>query len=173
MEIEASFGTLMEFSVALAGFSAVAIALSHERGAMAPLDRFRALNILINSLGPAFAASLVLIGGAFGASGPMLWRLTSVGVLVVALACMVVPIRLRRRLVPEDRARLSRGLWVLAVGGGPIIAAVQLMNIASLFGAPGPGPIIASLMWLLSISAVLFVRLLVARPDLPAVERDA
>jgi hypothetical protein len=61
---------------------------------------------------------------------------------------------------------------VLAVGGGPIIAAVQLMNIAGLFGAPGPGPIIASLMWLLSISAVLFVRLLVARPDLPAVERD-
>jgi hypothetical protein len=172
VEVEASFGTVMEFSVALAGFSAVAIALSHERGAMAPLDRFRALNILTNSLGPAFAASLVLIGAAFGASGPMLWRLTSVGALVVALACMVVPILLRRGLDAKDRRRLSLGLWILAVGGNPIVAAVLLMNTAGSFGAPGPGPIIASLMWWLLFSAVLFVRMLVNRPALQTVERD-
>lgn len=70
--MEDSFGTVMEFSVALAGFSAVAIALSHDPGSLAPLDRFRALNLLSASLGSAFGASFVLVGTAFGMSGPPL-----------------------------------------------------------------------------------------------------
>ncbi len=164
MDVEASFGTVMEFSVALAGFSAVAIALSNERGALAPLDRFRTLNILTNSLGPAFGASLVLIGSAFGADGVTLWRLTSVGVLVVALVCLAVPIMLWLRLGRVDRSQLSLGLWALSIGGTSTISLVQVMNIAGVFGDPGPGPIIASLMWLLAFSAILFVRILVNRP---------
>jgi hypothetical protein len=166
--VEDSFGTVMEFSVALAGFSAVAIALSQDRGAMAPLDRFRALNLLSNTLGAGFGASFVLIGVAFGASGPALWRATSAGVLVVAIVCTAVPLVLSRSLSPADRGRLSSVLWVLAIGGNLILGAVQLSNLAGLFGTPNAGPIMASLIWLLFFSALLFVRMLVNRPDLPS-----
>ena len=163
--VEESFGTVMEFAIALAGFSAVAIALSHDPGSMAPLDRFRALNLLSTSLGAGFGASFVLIGAAFGASGPVLWQVTSAGVLVVAIVCTAVPLVLRRRLSRADRGRLSRVLWVLAIGGNPVLAAVQLANIAGLFGTASPGPIMASLIWLLFFSALLFVRMLVNRPE--------
>jgi hypothetical protein len=166
--VEDSFGTVMEFSVALAGFSAVAIALSHEPGSLAPLDRFRALNLLSTSLGPAFGASFVLIGASFGMSDAPLWRFASSGVLIVAVLNLFVPILLRRRLSSVDRGRLSRILWALAVGGNPLLVVVQLANIFGLFGPPSAGPIMASLIWLLLFSSLLFVRMLVQRPVPPA-----
>jgi len=162
--VENSFGTIMEFAVALAGFSAVAIALSHDPGSMAPLDRFRALNLLTNSLGAGFGASFVLIGAAFGARDALLWQFTSAGVSLVAITCAVVPLVLRARLSLADKGRLSRVLWVLAIGGNPLLFAIQLANILGLFGSPNPGPIMASLVWLLFFSALLFVRMLVNRP---------
>ena len=166
--MEDSFATVMEFSVALAGFSAVAIALSHEPGALASLDRFRALNLLGNTLGPGFGASFVLVLGAFGVSGPALWRLTSSGLLVGVAVSTAVPVLLSRRMLPADRMQLASGLWVLAIGGNSILAVVLVANIAGMFGSPGPGPIMASLMWLLFFAAVLFVRMLVDRPAPPA-----
>jgi hypothetical protein len=166
--VEDSFGTIMEFAVALAGFSAVAIALSREPGALAPLDRFRALNLLSLALGAAFGASLVLIGVAFGASGPALWRATSAGVLLIVSVTTVVPILLVRRMAPADRVQLSSALWVLSVGGNLVLACVQISNFAGLFGPPSPGPIMASLVWLLFFSALLFVRMLIDRPSAPS-----
>jgi hypothetical protein len=59
-------------------------------------------------------------------------------------------------------------LWALCIGGNSVLVAVQLSNIAGLFGTPSPGPIMASLIWLLFFSAVLFVRMLVNRPGPPA-----
>ncbi len=162
--MEDSFGTIMEFSVALAGFSAVAIALSHEPGALAPLDRFRALNLLSCALGAAFGASFVLIGDAFGASGPALWRATSAGLLLIVIVCTAIPLLLARQMSPADRRQLSRVLWVLSIGGNLILSGVQLSNLAGLFGPASPGPIMASLVWLLFFSALLFVRMLVNRP---------
>ncbi len=166
--VEDSFGTIMEFGVALAGFSAVAIALSHEPGALAPLDRIRALSLLGFSLGAAFGASFVLIGAAFGASGPALWRGTSLGVLLIVIACAAIPFLLVRRMSPADRAQLSSVMWALSNGGSVVVAGVQLSNLAGLFGPPSPGPIMASLVWLLFFSALLFVRMLVNRPRPPA-----
>ncbi len=166
--MEESFGTVIEFGVALAGFSAVAIALSHEPGALAPLDRFRALNLLICSLGSAFGASFVLIGSAFGASGPTLWRFTSGGALLVLVVCTAIPHLLARRMSPADRGQLSSILWALSNWGHPVLTVGLLVNMSGLFGAPGPGPIMVSLIWLLFFSALLFVRMLVNRPGQPA-----
>ena len=134
--MEDSFGTITEFGVALAGFSAVAIALSHEPGAMAPLDRFRALNLLSCALGAAFGATFVFIGASFGATGTTLWIGSSVGVLVVVLGCTAVPLLLARRLSLGDRSQLSNFLWVLCIGGNSVFAAVLLANAIGLFGPP-------------------------------------
>ena len=162
--MEESFGTITEFAVALAGFSAVAIALSREPGTMAPLDSFRSLNLLCCSLGSAFGSTFVPIGASFGVSGPALWRGTSVGVLLIVILCVAIPLSLTRRMSPADRSQLSGTLWVLLIGGNLILTGLLLSNLAELFGAPGPGPIMVSLVWLLFFSALLFVRILVNRP---------
>ncbi|MGH0029227.1 MAG: hypothetical protein ACQGVC_05520 [Myxococcota bacterium] len=159
-----SFGTIIEFGVALAGFSAVAIALSHEPGALAPLDRFRALTLLNCALGAAFGASFVLVGDAFGMGEPALWRFAGGGVLLIYAFCTAVPILLARRMPPDDRSQLSSVLWALSNAGNPLVAAALLANLTGLLGEPGPGPLMASLVWLLFFSAVLFVRMLVDRP---------
>ena len=162
--VEDSFASVMEFSVALAGFASVAIALSVEPGALAPLDRFRALNLLSNALGAGFGASFVLIGNAFDLSGPALWQFAGAGVFGVVILCMALPIHQRSRLSPPDRGRLSSGLWVVLLGGHSVLAVIQVANLAGLFGAPGPGPIMASLIWLLffgyfiwAVGYILFV----------------
>lgn len=157
----------MESGVALAGFSAVAIAFSREPGALAPLDQFRALTLLSCALGAVFGASLVLIGEAYGLSGPSLWRSTSAGVFSIVVGCTAIPLVLARRMTAPDRSRLSGVLWVLSIGGNLLILAVQLSNLAGVFGPPSPGPIMASLIWLLFFSTLLFVRMLVSRPESP------
>lgn len=162
--VEDSFGTITEFGVALAGFSAVAIALSQEPGGLAPLDRFRALNLLTCALGAAFGATFVFIGAAFGANGPTLWSASSGGVTVVLLGCTAVPVLLAVRLSVVDRAQLSNSLWVLCIGGNLACALSLVANAIGFFGPSGPGPIIVSLVWLLLFSAILFVRILVNRP---------
>jgi hypothetical protein len=167
--VEDSFAAVMEFSVALAGFAGVAIALSVEPGALAPLDRFRALNLLSNALGAGFGASFVLIGNAFALTGPVLWQRAGMGVFVVVILCMALPVYQKRQLAAADRSRLSSGLWVLLLGGHTVLAVTQLANIAGLFGPPNPGPIMVSLIWLLFFSSLLFVRMLVSRPTSPTV----
>ena len=163
-----SFATVPEFAVALAGFSGVAFALSHQRGALASIDRFRTLNLLMWALGAAFVSTFPLLAVSFGAQGPLVWRWSSAGFVLVLLVCTAVPLILVRSLSAHDRAALSNALWVLAVGGNIVLLLIQIANVLGLFGDPMPGPILAGLIWLLFFASLLFVRLLVNRPAAPA-----
>ncbi len=163
-----SFGTVAEVGVALAGFSAIATVLSFDRGAIAPLDRFRTLCLLMSALCAVFSSTIPMIGDAFGVSGVPLWRATSLVLLLVVFASTAAALFLIRELSAEDRNALSWSLSVFSVGGNVVVVGVQLINALGLLAPPGPGPIMASLVWLLFLSAVLFVRMLVNRPRRPA-----
>jgi hypothetical protein len=158
-----SFGTVTEFGVAIAGFSALAAALTHEPGTLTPLDRFRTVNLLMAALTPAFAATFPMIGEAFGASGAALWRGTSVGVSVAIVLSLVVSLRLVHSLSAVDRLGLSRPLWVLFLGVNALALAALLINASEVLGPAGPGPILASLVGLLFLGAVQLVRIVVVR----------
>ncbi len=163
-----SFSIVTEFGVALAGFSGIAIALSSDRGALAPIDYFRTLNLLMWALGAAFVSTFPLIAHSFDLQGPSIWRVSSAGFLAVLVVCTAVPVNLRRSLAAHDRASLSRTLWVLAIGGNVVVALAQLPNVFRLSGQATPGLLLAGLVWMLFFAAVLFVRLLVNRPGAPA-----
>ena len=109
-----------------------------------------------------------MIGDAFGVSGVPLWRATSLLLLLVVFASTAAALFLIRGLSAEDRNALSWPLSVFSVGGNVVVVGVQLINALGLLAPPGPGPIMASLVWLLFLSAVLFVRMLVNRPRRPA-----
>jgi len=53
-----SLGSIIEFSVGIAGFSAIVSAFLQRAGGLDPISRFRVLNLLLMALSPAFAAFL-------------------------------------------------------------------------------------------------------------------
>jgi len=164
-----SFATVTEFGVALAGFSALAAALAQKPGTLSALDRFRTINLLVTALTPAFVSTFPLIGEAFGAAGISLWRGTSISLTVIFALLAIVSLRLAGALSQTDRAALSGIMWVLFLGGYIFFLGVNLFNAFGMIWLPGPGPILASLIWLLFLAAVQLVRIVAAKPaDLAA-----
>jgi len=159
-----SFATITEFGVALAGFSALAAALTQRPGVLAPVDRFRTINLLFAALTPAFVSTFPMIGAAFGAHGGPLWRGTSIGFAVVLIVTVVFTVHSARSLSAADRAFLSKIMWALFLAGHTAAFIILLLNALGLLAPPGPGPILASLVWLLFIGALQLVRIIVARP---------
>jgi len=167
MQLDA-FETVTEFGVALAGFSALAATLTHKPGALTPLDRVRTINLLSTTLTPAFVALFPAIGESFGVSGTALWRGTSVGLTVVVVAAFGFSLSLFRSLSAADRAGLSPVLWVFFVGINALVVVAQVINASAALAAPGPGPILASLVALLFLGAQQLVRIVIVRPVEPS-----
>ena len=163
-----SFGIVTEFGVALAGFSALAAALTRRPGVLTSIDRFRTINLLVWALTPAFASTFPMVGEAFGVTGAWLWRATSLALVGVLAAVVLVSQRLIGFMSQADRASLSKIMLVLFYVGHPFLIVVNLLNASSIGWSPGPGPILASLIWLLFMGAVQLVRIVVAGPVEPA-----
>jgi len=163
-----SFATVTEFGVALAGFSALAAALTQKPGVLASLDRFRTINLLVWALTPAFVSTFPMVGEAFGAAGASLWRGTSLSLAAILVLVVVVSLQLVRFLSQAERAALSRIMSVLFYVGHPFLIVVNLINASGIVWSPGPGPVLASLIWLLFMGAIQLVRIVVAGPVEPA-----
>jgi hypothetical protein len=158
-----SFSSITEFGVAIAGFSGVAVALTHRDGGMSPIDRFRTLNLLVSALGATFASTFPLAAASFGATGSVIWAASSAGFAALLLVNSFLPFVLAASLSPEDRAALSSVIWMLAGGGSAVMVIWQATNAYAVFGPASPGPFVAGLLWQLFTATLLFVRLLVKR----------
>jgi hypothetical protein len=159
-----SFATITEFGVALAGFSALAAALTQRPGELPRVEQFRTINLLFASLTPAFVSTFPMIGEAFGAHDESLWRGTSIGFAVVLTATVIFTLHSARSLSAADHAFLSKAMWALFLGGHTAVSIILLLNALGSLAPPGPGPILACLVWLLFIGAMQLIRIVVARP---------
>jgi hypothetical protein len=118
-----SLGEIVEFSIGLAGFSAVVTAFLHRSRSLTPIDQFRTINLLLLSLTPAFLAFLFTGMASMSEDMVFVAKFSSV-VFAVWLACMLVFIyRAKRRLPPEHEAALSSGIFVgmYAVGTSMVV----------------------------------------------------
>jgi hypothetical protein len=153
-------GVLVEFSIGLGGFSAIAAAFIHQKQSMSPEDIYRVLNMLLMALGPAFIALFAL--GILSISVPLQF---ANGLLLIFILCGVAQAELgMRRLTEEQRKVLIR----------PIIVTMQivfilngLMQIAVVSGLLEGAFIVlyGGLVLVLAQAVVQFVRLIVARPS--------
>ena len=157
------FSIITEFAVAVAGFSGIAIAISHQGGALSPLDQFRTLNLLTWALSAAFASTFPLVAESFGFAGPAIWQFTSVGFALILLLGLLERFLTARRIAPSDRTQLSSGVWALTVGGNSVLIVWQFINALGVFGQPSAAPILVGLLFVLAVSALIFVRLLIFR----------
>ncbi len=76
---------------------------------------------------------------------------------------IALPFLLVRRLSATARSNLSRVIWQVGIGGTLLALA---WNVLNLLGWPQPisaGPVVATLVWLLFMASLMFLRLLLAR----------
>lgn len=157
------FAIITEMATAIAGFSGIAVALSNRGNVIPPVDRFRTLNLLTWALSAAFASTLPLVAESLSASGSQLWQWSSAAFCVVLVAGGLIRFHTARRLTSAERAALSPMVWSLTVGGNMVLIVWQLSNVAGWIGPPSPAPILIGLIWLIGVSALIFVRLLTIR----------
>ena len=159
-----SFATLTEFSVALAGFSGIAIAIAARDGSVSSLTQFRNQNLLTFSIGAAFGSVLPPLMSHLGLSDASIWACSSGLFAMITFLLVTQPFIARTGLSPSERKMTSWPIWIVSIVGTSIAGIAQILNIVGLFGDPGPGPLYAGIVWTLLMATIQFYRLLSASP---------
>ncbi len=160
-----SLGTITEFAVGLAGFSGIVVALGDRPGMLHPIDRFRVMALLASSLGAALLSLIPVALADHGLSASLAWRSASAVFAGYAAVVTFWLVRQRFSLEPEELVNLHPGMWALGTGGFVGTIVLQSWNVGST--NPSAGPYLGSLMFLLLLGSLLFVRLLLSRPAAP------
>jgi hypothetical protein len=152
---------IAEVAAAFAGFAGVVSIFRHRgSGAWEPPDAYRFRFMVELSLCTVAFALLPFIVHHFGVPPRVLWSSCSalLGFMYVALLVLA---RIRaRHLRGGPGVEIHRGLMTFAVGGA-IVGLVLLALNALQVGFVGEfGPYLAGLAWLLTISGIMFLRLL-------------
>lgn len=146
--------TIAEFSLALAGFSAVVLVLARRGGEIDEAAAYIVRFMILNAVGAGFLALLPSLVVALGASEPLVWRLSS-AVYVVSVVLLTLPLAISQAI--EVRGLLARGLssafWTLSAAAH----LVQLSNAVGFPFAPSFGGFLLGLMLLLGLAGIQFV----------------
>jgi len=150
---------LIEFSIGLGGFSAIAAAFIHQSEAMKAEDVYRVLNMLMMALGPAFIALFAL--GVLKVSLPIQY---ANGFLLIFTVVGVAQAELGRRRLTLEQQKVLIPIVIIAMQS--IFVINGLFQLLSCLNILQDAFIIlyAGLVVILAQAAVQFVRLIVARP---------
>ncbi len=121
-------------------------------------------SLSFGSLGGAVFAALPLILSDSGRTQESTWSLASGAFFVYTTFLSTWVVRQRFSLPPETLESLHPAVWLVGTGG---IAVASLALLGNAMGWPATisaGPYLFSLLFLLVLSCVLFVRLLLIRP---------
>lgn len=162
-----SFATLTEFSVAIAGFSGIAIAIGARDGRVSSLTQFRNRNLLSFSIGAAFGSVLPPLMSHLGLSDTSTWRYSSGLFALITVLLVTQPFIARAGLSLSERKATSWLIWIVSIVGTSIAGIAQLLNVVGFFGDPGPGPLYAAIVWTLLMATIQFYRLLTPAPAAP------
>jgi len=153
-------GDIVEFSIGLAGFSAVVTAFLHRSRVLTPIDRFRTINLLLLALTPAFL--VFLFNGLVSAfvDAVVAARISS-AVFAVWLAGMLLLIyRAKRRLPAEHEAALNNAIFAGMYTIG--MAMVIVLGASAVFGQKYlHSTFYFGLVILLLFAVIQFIRLLI------------
>lgn len=163
-----SFSSLMEFAVAIAGFSGITMAIQARNAALSELQSFRNAMLLAFSLFAAFASAIPQACAHLGATGSQVWSWSSACFSVVCGAMMVLPFVARNAMSPENRSQLSKTIWFVSIGGMFLLLISQILNAGAVVGTPGPAPLYFGVVWMIALAALMYARMLVGLRHSPA-----
>ena len=148
----------VEASIALAGFAGI-IATFQFSGARKPrrLDAFGLTVILNFSLLAALTSSIPLLLYSFGVKETTLWAICSV-LQVILYVGGVYPVMRRMRGVIWSK---SLGIEIVTLHCLTLgLVLINVMNASDIFFHREAGPVIACIIWALSLAGFMFSRLL-------------
>ena len=153
-----AFSILVEFAVAISGFSGITIALQSREGEVDALRSFRNRVLLAWSLCAAFGALSPQGGALLGLTGGDLWSFAGLFVSALMFVAVASGFIGRSRLSQQDRAKLNPAIWRAGVVGSGVVALVLLANTAIGLGVPPPAAVFWSLVWMIGFAALNFYR---------------
>ena len=147
-----SIATITEFSIVLAGFSGLVIAIGSEKGSTNPLVKHRTILMLTLSFAAAFGSLLPLIANAWQINDS--WIFSSYSLVPILLITLVIEMTSSRYLLsPEERSQLKGYMYVLVYGG-------NLTFVFALVLSPSINIFVTALIWQLIVSTIFYVRLI-------------
>lgn len=161
-------GDIVEFSIGLAGFSAVVTAFLHRSQVLTPIDRFRTINLLLLALTPAFLV-FIFNGLTYVFEEAAFVARFSSAVFAACLACILIFIyRAKQRLPTDHEAALNNaifmGMYVIGT------AMVVVLGASAVFGQKySLSTFYFGLVIMLLFAVVQFIRILIGA----RVENDA
>jgi hypothetical protein len=155
-----SFSSLMEFAVAIAGFSGITMAVQARSVAINEAQSFRNANLIAFSLCAAFASTIPQACVHLGATGSQVWSWSSLAFSILCSLLLTLPFALRNWMSPESRSQLSRIIWVASIGGTSLVLLSQVANALGLFGDPGSAAPYLGIVWLIFLAALMYARML-------------
>ncbi len=122
------FGFIIEFSIGLAGFSAIVTAFMHQSGGgIGPVDRFRISNMLALAFLPAFLSFLYLgLQGVIGAgmAARVISGLHSIVLFIILMLAFKAISRIHR-ITPEA---INTTVFVVVAGVSSVLIVVQALS---------------------------------------------
>ena len=150
--VASSVATITEFSIVLAGFSGLVIAIGSEKGSTNPLVKHRTILMLTLSFAAAFGSLLPLIANAWQIND--IWIFSSYSLIPILLITLAIEMTSSRFLLsPEERSQLKGYMYVLVYGG-------NLTFVFALALSPSINIFVTALIWQLIVSTIFYVRLI-------------
>ena len=147
-----SVATITEFSIVLAGFSGLVIAIGSEKGSTNPLVKHRTILMLTLSFAAAFGSLLPLLAEAWQIQG--IWIFSSYSLVPILLITLTIETLSSRFLLSsEERSQLKGYMYLLVYGG-------NLTFVLALTLSPSLGVFVTALIWQLIVSTIFYVRLI-------------
>jgi hypothetical protein len=127
-------GNITEFSIGLAGFSAIATAFLHRSRDLSPVDRYRVVNLLLLSLTPAFVAFLCIGLASLLGNIEIAARASSAAFAIWLVFVLAHIYRMKRRLPPDHANSLNNTIFLYMY----LAAAINIVaQIVSAFSSSG------------------------------------
>lgn len=159
------FLELVEFSIALAGFTGIVVIFTHQNQKWEALDKFRVINALMSSNGAAFLASIPIGLNYLKLSERMIWEIEALVIMgYLILIFSSIFFRIRKRLTQAQRKQLPKNPIILLTVFGVIIAFFLTTSLSGLIDFELKGLNYFSILFLLLLSVFAFARIIFYRP---------
>lgn len=155
MNIADSLTAIAEFSIGLAGFTAIVAVFANSREKVGATMRLRTMNLLIISFVPGFIALLLLVLLSLPVDSGLIFRITSSVFVLYLLAHMFYQYRARRNMTEGERQNLNPIIWLVSLCITLIIIGLQIVGLNSTI-AIGTGMLLLGMVIHLILGAFIF-----------------
>ena len=131
------FSNLIEFSIALAGFTSIVVAFAHKDEKWNAFDKFRITNALMCSVGAAFLSALPYGFFYFGLDEISIWKMEALSVGAYLLFfIMSTLIRRKNTLSPEQQSQLPKKMVGLLIAMALVLTIIIFSSAFDLLSWP-------------------------------------